>query len=102
MKKAKKPPQVQEKANRIKAQFKERLQDPSYFTQKILNKTLWSVQAEILQSVRDNMRTAVRSCHGIGKTFTAAMCILWFLYTHPKAIVLSKSGVIPLTSAMGI
>ena len=75
----------------VKAQFKKKLQSPEYFTGKILNKKLWPVQAEILNSVRDNPRTAVRSCHGIGKTFTAAMCILWFLYTHPKAIVLSTA-----------
>ena len=84
------PPKAQ-KAKAIKAHFIEKLQDPSYFTEKILNKHLWPLQAEILRSVRDNMRTAVRSCHGIGKTFTAAMCILWFLYTRPKAIVLSTA-----------
>lgn len=87
MPRAKTPPKVQQ----VKSHFIEKLQDPEYFTEKILNKKLWPVQAEILKSVRDNMRTAVRSCHGIGKTFTAAMCILWFLYTHPKAIVLSTA-----------
>ncbi|MBQ3447776.1 MAG: hypothetical protein IJG37_09060 [Synergistaceae bacterium] len=89
--KSRKPPNPATNAQAVKASFREKLQDPSYFTQKILNKTLWPVQAEILRSVRDNMRTAVRSCHGIGKTFTAAMCILWFLYTRPKAIVLSTA-----------
>ena len=73
----------------IKAKFRERLRDPEYFVEKILGKKLWSVQAEILRSVSDNPRTAVRSCHGLGKTFTAAMCILWFVYTHPKAVELS-------------
>lgn len=87
MSREKKPPKVQQ----VKSCFIKKLQDPEYFTEKILNKKLWPVQAEILKSVRDNMRTAVRSCHGIGKTFTAAMCILWFLYTHPKAIVLSTA-----------
>ena len=87
----KKIPKIQAEARKIKTSFREKLQDPEYFTQKILGKSLWPVQAEILKSVRDNMRTAVRSCHGIGKTFTAAMCILWFLYTHPKAIVLSTA-----------
>ena len=89
--KQKRPPKSEQQAQTIKASFRARLQDPEYFTSKILNKTLWPVQAEILKSVRDNPRTAVRSCHGIGKTFTAAMCILWFLYTHPKAIVLSTA-----------
>ena len=79
------------KADEIKSSFINSLQDPEYFTQKILNKKLWPIQTEILKSVRDNPRTAVRSCHGIGKTFTAAMCILWFLYTHEKSIVLSTA-----------
>ena len=78
-------------SEKIKADFMKSLQNPEYFTLKILNKHLWSVQTEILKSVRDNPRTAVRSCHGIGKTFTAAMCILWFLYTHKRAIVLSTA-----------
>ena len=82
---------AESKAEMIKTEFRARLRDPEYFTRKILNKPLWSLQGEILQSVRENPRTAVRSCHGIGKTFTAAMCILWFLYTHPKAIVLSTA-----------
>ena len=93
MTRTKRPPKIQSQlqAQVIKALFREKLKDPEYFTRKILNKTLWAVQTEILRSVRDNPRTAVRSCHGIGKTFTAAMCILWFVYTHPKAIVLSTA-----------
>lgn len=86
-----KPPKRATSAEAVKASFREKLQNPEYFTRKILNKSLWPIQAEILCSVRDNMRTAVRSCHGIGKTFTAAMCILWFLYMHPKAVVLSTA-----------
>lgn len=91
MARTKKPPKVSPKAQTIKDTFREKLKGPEYFTRKILNKKLWPIQAEILRSVRDNARTAVRSCHGIGKTFTAAMCILWFVYTHPKAIVLSTA-----------
>ncbi len=79
------------RVNNAKSYFIDKLKDPEYFTERILKKHLWSVQAEILKSVRDNARTAVRSCHGIGKTFTAAMCILWFLYSHEKAIVLSTA-----------
>ena len=35
----------------VKAQFKRKLQSPEYFTEKILNKKLWPVQAEILKLV---------------------------------------------------
>ncbi|MBR0315966.1 MAG: hypothetical protein IJQ99_03795 [Synergistaceae bacterium] len=80
-----------DKADKIQENFVNSLKNPEFFTRKILNKTLWSTQYEILTAVRDNPRTAVRSCHGIGKTFTAAMCILWFLYSHEKAIVLSTA-----------
>lgn len=86
-----KVPRYEISVDDVKANFRNKLRDPEYFTSRILNKKLWPVQSEILKSVRDNPRTAVRSCHGIGKTFTAAMCILWFLYTHPKAIVLSTA-----------
>lgn len=79
------------KADDIKQNFITSIKDPEYFTQRILNKKLWPIQTEILKSVKDNPRTAVRSRHGIGKTFTAAMCILWFLYTHEKSIVLSTA-----------
>ena len=74
-----------------KARLKLRLQNPEYFTSRVLGKKLWPVQMDILNSVRDNPRTAVRSCHGIGKTFTAALCILWFLYSHKRSIVLSTA-----------
>ena len=77
--------------DKAKKRLKRKIQDPEYFTSHILNKNLWPVQTEILKSVHDNPRTAVRSCHGIGKTFTAAVCILWFLYSHKHSIVLSTA-----------
>jgi phage terminase large subunit len=51
----------------------------------------WTLQQEIIKSVRDNPRTTVRSCHGIGKSHLAGNLILWFLYTHPYSIVLSTA-----------
>lgn len=75
-----------------KRALKSRLQaDPVFFVEKVLGRTLWSKQIEILNSLRDHSRTAVRSCHGIGKTYTAALAVLWFLYAHPRAIVLSTA-----------
>ena len=71
--------------------LKQRLLDPEYFVSRVLGRKPWSKQVEILSSLRDCPRTAVRSCHGIGKTFTAALVILWFLYAHKRAIVLSTA-----------
>lgn len=65
--------------------------DPVWFVEDVLNAKPWSKQAEILESVRDHPRTAVRSCHGVGKSFTAGQVILWFLYTFPYSIVLSTA-----------
>ena len=66
--------------------------DPVFFVRGVLGKEPWSVQAEILKSLKRYPLTAVRSCHGIGKTFTAALAILWFLYAHRRGIVLSDEG----------
>ena len=46
--------------------------DPVGFCRTVLRFEPWSKQREILESVRDNRRTAVRSAHGVGKTAVAA------------------------------
>lgn len=43
---------------------------------------LWSVQRQIIQSVRDNRNTAVHSCHEIGKSFIAAVTAAWWIDVH--------------------
>lgn len=65
--------------------------NPVWWVENILGAIPWEKQQEILNSVRDNPRTAVRSCHGIGKSFTAGQVILWFLYNFFRAIVLSTA-----------
>src|SRR5579862_2260705 len=62
--------------------------DPVAFCREVLGFEPWSKQREILESVRDYTRTAVRSCHGPGKTAVAARCALWFLsvFEHSKVI----------------
>lgn len=58
---------------------------------RILNRRPWAKQSEILRLLREHPRVVVRSCNGIGKTFTAASAILWFLYGRPRSIVLSTA-----------
>jgi hypothetical protein len=43
------------------------LHDPVGWCQNRLGEFLWSKQREIAESVRDNRRTAVKSCHNAGK-----------------------------------
>jgi hypothetical protein len=65
--------------------------DPVWWVQNVLGIVPWEKQREILNAVRDYPRVAVRSCHGVGKSFTAGNVILWFLYNFPKSIVLSTA-----------
>lgn len=57
--------------------------DPVLWVGERLNETLWSKQRAILNSVRDHRRTAVQSAHGIGKSWTAARVVAWWLDVHP-------------------
>lgn len=44
---------------------------------------LWSKQREVMASVRDHRRTAVRAGHGVSKSFTASLLAAWWVTTHP-------------------
>lgn len=66
--------------------------DPLFFCRHVLGgEQPWERQAQILLALRDAPRVAVRSGHGVGKTWTAARAALWFLYSHPRAIVLTTA-----------
>jgi phage terminase large subunit len=66
---------------------------PDLFAVEILGFHPWSKQVEILYSVRDNPRTAVRSCRGVGKTAIAAVVVLWFLYCYPNSRVVTTAPI---------
>lgn len=65
--------------------------DPLHFVRRYIGDRLWEQQKLILESVRDNADTTVKSGHGTGKTFTAARVALWFFIAHPDSIVLSTA-----------
>jgi hypothetical protein len=69
------------------------LRDPVGWVGNRLGEHLWSRQREIAESVRDNRRTAVKSCHNSGKSFLAARLACWWLDSHPpgEAIVVSTA-----------
>ena len=54
---------------------------------------LWSKQRDIVASVVTHRRTAVKSSHGTGKSWTAGMIAAWWIDTHPpgEAIVVSTA-----------
>ncbi|CAB4144092.1 hypothetical protein UFOVP1296_74 [uncultured Caudovirales phage] len=57
--------------------------DPVGFVVEGMGETIWSKQQEILESVRDNKRTAVPACHGLGKSHLAARAVCWWVASHP-------------------
>jgi len=59
--------------------FLDEYMNPVFFVEHALGHLTWSKQREILRSVRDHKKTAVRACHGSSKTFTAAELTVWFL-----------------------
>lgn len=69
------------------------LHDPAAWANDKLDTFLWSKQLDIAHSVTTHRRTAVKSCHGAGKSFTAGMLAAWWIDTHPpgEAIVVSTA-----------
>lgn len=63
--------------------------DPAWFFREILGNKPWLKQVEIMEAVRDYKEVAIRSCHGIGKDWVAARIVLWFLYSHAPALVIT-------------
>ena len=65
---------------------------PLEFATDILGVELWAKQREVLGSLVEHRRVAVKSGNGLGKGFCAAVALLWFLYAHhDAAIVLSTA-----------
>jgi len=76
--------------------------DPAAWVRERLGGFAWSKQREILASVHDHRRTAVRSGHGVGKSHTAALVACWWLDTHPPgtAFVVSTAPTFPQVRAI--
>ncbi|MGC2223684.1 MAG: hypothetical protein WA624_15695, partial [Methylocella sp.] len=65
--------------------------DPVLFASHILGLDLWPREVEILRSIKTHRRTAVKACHGVGKTFSLAVVALWWLARYHEGIVLTTS-----------
>jgi len=76
--------------------------DPVAWVRDELGEELWSRQREILESVRDNRFTAVKACHGPGKSFSAARAATWWNSVHPlgSAFVVSTAPSWPQIEAI--
>ena len=67
-----------------------------------LDEFLWSKQREIMDSVRDHRFTAVKACHGPGKSRVASRIAAWWMQTHPpgEARVVSTAPTFPQVEAI--
>lgn len=65
--------------------------DPIGFSEDVLDFYPDEKQQEILISVRDNKRTAVRSGQGVGKTATVACIIIWYMLFRESAKVIASA-----------
>lgn len=76
---------VLSRQEQLNAELRRRIyrNDPVRWATEKLGDAVWSKQKEILLSVRDNRRTAVPSCHEVGKSWIAAEVIGWFVDTRP-------------------
>lgn len=69
--------------------------DPIRWVTDRCHEQIWSKQAEIMQSVLDHRRTAVRSCHGVGKSHIASRVVAWWLDVHDDPFVVTSAPTFP-------
>lgn len=79
-------------ADRLYPQVDPYADDPVRFVNERLGYELWSKQREILESVRLHRKTAVKACHGPGKSFTAGATTAWWCDTHPVGSVFAVTS----------
>lgn len=67
--------------------------DPWLWAKDVLGITLWSKQQDVLELLVNNDHTAVRSCHGSGKSLLASVIAAWWIAVHPlgEAIVVTTA-----------
>lgn len=76
--------------------------NPVGWTRNRLGEHFWSKQREVANSVVRHPRTAVRSCHDTGKSFSASRLASWWLDTHPigTAFVVTTAPTAPQVEAI--
>ena len=75
---------IRQETAKIQLELRRRrwLRDPSTWVQDRLGETIWSGQKRILTSVRDNRKSAIKTCHEVGKSFIAGRITGWWLDVH--------------------
>lgn len=71
--------------------YDEQCRNPVGWLGDAFGESYWQAQQDIINSVRDNPRTAVKSCHSGGKTRVATGIVVWFLNTFPDSIIITTA-----------
>lgn len=65
---------------------------PDVFFEQILGiTTLEGYQRRMLREIAANERTAIAACHDVGKSYTLARTVLWFMSTFPNSKVITTA-----------
>lgn len=67
------------------------IQDPVRYSKRLMQADLWEGQHWILRSIMQRGRTAVKACHASGKTFAAALAVLWWITRYPDGIAVTTA-----------
>jgi hypothetical protein len=67
------------------------IRDPVRFCRGLLRQDLWPLQEAILRAIASRSRVAVKACHASGKTFVAAVAVLWFVTRYRDGIVVTTA-----------
>lgn len=77
-------------------------EEPAIWIHERLGEVTWSKQREVLDSVKRNRRTIVRSCHEVGKSWLAGRIASWWLDVWPPgtAFVVTTAPTAPQIKAI--
>lgn len=84
--------EVEKKLKTSPSVWKSWRNDPVKFLSDVLSIKLAKTQSRILKSVRDNRRTLIVSGNGVGKSYSIASAIYWWITTRPDSVALLTSG----------
>jgi len=68
-----------------------RFKDPVYHITKVQGAKLQPYQESVSMALANHSKVVVTSCHGLGKTFTAARIVLWFGSAFNKSKIITTA-----------
>jgi len=77
--------EIREQYHRIEKEILRRqyVRDPDLWAEHRMKAFLWSGQRKILTTVAMNRRTAIKTCHEMGKSYVDALLAAWWIDSHP-------------------